>query len=295
MNFFLLIVKIEKIFFLQCCKIIILIVIKLKIYWLSQCFFVKCNFVIIQVSKMEVGKNNIENENYCIVCGNELIHLVNSVSAVCSFCEKTFSADFACNENHYVCNDCLHLEPKEIVKIVCLRSTKTDPIDLAKEIMASPAIKMHGPEHHFITPAVLLTTVANYTNSRSGLEERIQRAEELATKFAPNCSWHLGTCGAALGASIFLIVWNNLEPNNEASWDEGNYIVSNSLKRIAELGSPRCCKRDTYIAIEEATEYLRKKYGINLPVSEAKCDFSLRNRTCKHEDCIFFNLKYSLV
>ena len=244
---------------------------------------------------MEQTKNSIENENYCLVCGNEVLHLVKPVSAECSFCGKTFLADSACVENHYVCNDCLKLDAKEIVKLVCLRSAKTDPIDLAMEIMASPAIKMHGPEHHFITPAVLLTVVANYTNSRSELEEQIQKAEDLATKFAPTCSWHLGTCGAALGTSIFLIVWKGLDPEDENSWTEGNLIVSNSLKRIAELGSPRCCKRDTYIALEEATEFLRQKYGILLPVSEAKCNFSLRNRSCKREDCIFFNLKYSLV
>ncbi len=161
--------------------------------------------------------------------------------------------------------------------------------------MASPAIKMHGPEHHFITPAVLLTVMANFTEEKQNLAEKIERAEEIAIKTAPTCSWHLGTCGAALGASIFLMIWKGLDPVEQSSWDEGNIIVANSLKRIAQLGSPRCCKRDTYIAIEETVEYLREKYNITLPVSEAKCNFSLRNRSCKREDCIYFNLKFALV
>lgn len=241
--------------------------------------------------------NNIDEDKtkYCLVCGNELINCSQPIEMVCSFCGKAEKTNSYCPENHFVCSNCSTINPKDIVKTICLQSKKTDPIDLAKEIMASPAIRMHGPEHHFITPAVLLTVLANFTNERQKLEEKILKAEEMATQMAPACSWHLGTCGAALGASIFLIIWKGLDPNDEKSWEEGNFIVANSLKRIAELGSPRCCKRDTYIALEESIEYLRSHYGIDLPVSEPKCVFSLRNRTCKHEECIFYNLKYSLV
>jgi predicted RNA-binding Zn-ribbon protein involved in translation (DUF1610 family) len=246
---------------------------------------------------MEEQEKNIEieNEGVCLVCGAEIVPLATPTEMVCSFCGKPFRAKEVCTENHYVCDECLHLEAKQIVKAMCLKSDKTDPIDLAKEIMASPAIKMHGPEHHFITPAVMLTVLANYTGEREKLEQKIELAESLAIKTAPTCSWHLGTCGAALGASIFLMIWRGLNPDEPSSWDEGNIVVANSLKRIAQLGSPRCCKRDTYIALEETVEFLKDKYNIALPVSEAKCNFSLRNRSCKREDCIYFNLKFALV
>lgn len=242
-----------------------------------------------------MGDSIESNNQFCLVCGAELISISNPVKMECSFCGRLEETNWYCTEHHFVCSFCLNLDPKEIVKSICLKSTKTDPIELAKEIMASPAIRMHGPEHHFITPAVLLTAMANYTNNREWLGTKIQKAEEMALQMAPTCSWHLGTCGAALGASIFLLLWKGLDANDEKSWEEGNLIVANSLKRIAELGSPRCCKRDTYIAIAEAIEHLRIHYGIELPVSEPKCVFSLRNRTCKHEECIFFNLKFSLI
>ncbi|MGQ9820197.1 MAG: DUF5714 domain-containing protein [Candidatus Kapaibacteriales bacterium] len=234
-------------------------------------------------------------DRVCLVCGNDLINVSEEVTMVCAFCGKGEKTNWYCVEGHYVCSDCLNLNPKEIIKSMCLKSNKTDPIDLAKEIMSSPAIKMHGPEHHLITPAVMLTAMANYTNNCEGLASRIQKAEEMALQMAPTCNWHLGTCGAALGASIFLLIWKGLNPDDPKSWDEGNSIVASSLKRIAELGSPRCCKRDTYIAIEETVEHLHIHYRIELPISEPKCIFSLRNRSCKHEECIFFNLKYSLV
>lgn len=235
------------------------------------------------------------DENVCLVCGDLLTKLDRPIEMVCAFCGKIEPSDIVCVDNHFVCSDCQHLDAKEIVRTICLKSTKTDPIEIAREIMASPAIKMHGPEHHFLTPAVLLTAVANYTNEREGLAEKIELAEKIAEETAPVCSWHLGTCGAALGASIFLILWRNLDLNDPDSWDRSNSIVTNSLKRIAQYGSPRCCKRDTYIALEETIEYLKTEFGLELPTSEGKCIFSLRNRTCKREDCIYFNLKFELV
>ncbi len=244
---------------------------------------------------MEEYKENSEKQDSCRICGNDLFPVIEPAEMICAFCGKAKVAKSTCDENHFVCDDCLNLEIKDVVKQLCLNSEQTDPIALAKQIMSLPAVKMHGPEHHFITPAVLLTTMANLTANRANLAYQLDEAQKLATKLAPICTWHIGTCGAAIGASIFLLLWKGLNPDVESSWDEGNVVVANSLKRIAQLGSPRCCKRDTYIAIEETVDFLQENYNINLPISEAKCDFSLINRTCKREDCIYFNLKYALV
>lgn len=244
---------------------------------------------------MENENQNIEIEKICLVCGNDVLPIAKQVEMHCSFCGKSSPAIEACIENHFVCEECSHLDSKQIVKTICLKSNKIDPIDLVKEIMSSPAIKMHGPEHHFITPAVLLTAMANLSGNKEGLLQKIELAETIAQSSFPACSWHLGTCGAALGTSIFFIIWKNLDPMNPSSWEESNTVVANSLKRISQHGTPRCCKRDSYIAIEETVEYLKENYNINLPISEAKCIFSLRNRSCKLDDCIYFNLKFALV
>ncbi|MCX7880203.1 MAG: DUF5714 domain-containing protein [Ignavibacteria bacterium] len=242
---------------------------------------------------MEIHQNDIET--LCLLCGGELMQLSQTLNTICSFCNNKFDASETCIENHYICEKCKQVEPIEIVKTICLKSTKTDPIDLAKEVMRSPAIKMFGEAHHIITPAVLLTAVSNFTNKFLDLEKKIEEVRKIVDKLAPSCQWHLGSCGSALGASIFFILWTGSDPEDEASWDKGNVVVANSLKRIAEFGSPRCCKRDTYITIEETVDFLKRNYNLNLPISEPKCDFSLRNRTCKREDCIYFNLKFSLV
>lgn len=236
-----------------------------------------------------------ENFDNCFVCGDYLLPVIQPQEMICAFCGKPKPAKCTCKDNHFVCDDCLKLDLKVLIKKICLKTRETDPIALAKLIMELPTVKMHGPEHHFITPAVLLTTVSNLTGNRQNLAEQLKQAELLANKLAPTCTWHIGTCGAATGAAIFLLLWKGLNPEEESSWDEANIIVANSLKRIAQLGTPRCCKRDTYVAIEETVDFLRENYNLDLPISEAKCNFSLRNQTCKREDCIYFNLKFALV
>ncbi|MFW5702248.1 MAG: DUF5714 domain-containing protein, partial [Bacteroidota bacterium] len=85
------------------------------------------------------------------------------------------------------------------------------------------------------------------------------------------------------------------KPEHEDQWSPQKEIIAVSLKTVAESPGPRCCKRDTYLAIQTAVGYLSSKFGIDLPYSEAKCTFSMRNAACGHEECEFYNISYSLV
>ncbi len=241
--------------------------------------------------KLDSSRQDLGN---CLVCGEPLVPLDKKIQVECAFCKKVEETAVVCFDNHYVCETCSHSDAKQIVKTICLNSTETDPVAIARKIMMSPAIRMHGPEHHFITPAVLLTAVANYENKRDGLEKKIELAEKLASERHPACLWEIGSCGALLGTSIFFAIWQSESPEKLKEFN-GRDIVMRGLHRIAVIGNPRCCKRDTYIALEEAVAYLNKHYGIELPISEGKCVFSLRNQTCKYEECIYFNLKFDLV
>ena len=231
----------------------------------------------------------------CLVCGDALISFTKPVEMHCVFCGKTSLATSHCNQMHFVCDECQHLASTEIVKNVCLRSKKTDPISLAVEIMHSPAIKMHGPEHHFLVPAVLMTCINNKYHTIDNLAEKIDLAESIAFERVPVCSFDLKMCGAAIGTGIFLELYENIDSRNEDEWSLPNQIIARSLKRIGEIDGPRCCKRDSYFSLHEAIDFLYEKFAIELPRSEAKCTFSLRNNSCKREDCQFYNIGYSLV
>lgn len=236
-----------------------------------------------------------DNQN-CILCGEELIKLQDGINTICDYCGKQSKIYNECNSNHYICETCINIDKYEFIIEKCLGYKSTDPIKLAIEIMNSPIIKMHGTEHHFIVPAVLLTTVYNYQNKYQNLREKLEIIKERALKETSSyCTYKAGTCGAAFGTGVFLSVLMDRTPYSEDEWTESNHIIADSLKNIANSPGPKCCKRDTYLSILASIEFLKDKFAINLESSEPKCTFSLRNKTCGREECEFFNIANDLV
>ena len=63
-------------------------------------------------------------------------------------------------------------------------------------------------------------------------------------------------------------------------------IISDAaLARLAKTGGPRCCKRDAFIAMEQAVGYISERYGIELKLSDIKCHFSSQNLQCIGSRC----------
>jgi hypothetical protein len=65
-------------------------------------------------------------------------------------------------------------------------------------------------------------------------------------------------------------------------------MTSKSLEVIANNGGPRCCKRDSYAAIETAVEFVKDNFDVEIPISKVDCQFSPMNRECKKQDCGYF-------
>lgn len=232
----------------------------------------------------------------CYVCGDELHKLSDAKEIHCDYCGKLKNIINHCNDGHYICNDCIETPITEHIKQQCLAYAGHDPIELAVKIMNSPIIKMHGPEHHFIVPAVLLTCLANKDGKTEQLPEKLAIAERRAKEETPNvCNYSIGTCGAAIGTGVFLSIFMDREHQHDDAWSITNLIVADSLKLVAESDGPRCCKRDTYISLESAIYFLKDRFAVDLPISAAKCTFSMRNRTCGHEECAYYNIGLSLV
>jgi len=235
------------------------------------------------------------DEQNCLVCGDSLIQLDKPVELNCYVCHKSFQADSSCKERHFVCEDCRVGSTYELVKAFCMNSKKTDPTSLAIEIMNSPIIKSHGAEHHFIVPAVLLTVVHNKTANPVNLKESLDLAGEKALEVPTNCTFDSGTCGAAIGTGIFLSIFTLQDELMDEEFSLPNSLTAESLRKISHSPGPACCKRDTYLSLAETVAFLSEKFAIELDNTDAKCTFSLRNRTCGHEECNFYNVGYSLV
>ncbi len=240
--------------------------------------------------------NDISEAKTCILCGEHLHYVEDGVSERCDYCGKETNDYYECHNSHIICSDCVSMPVSEYIKSVCMNWEGNDPIELAVEIMNSPLVRMHGAEHHFIVPAVMLTCVHNHLNMPAGLRQQLEIAEKRAIEETPNfCDFKSGNCGAAVGTGVFLSMHLGRDRKDEDEWSMYNDIVSDSLRYIREHGGPRCCKRDTYLSIQAAIDFLRNRFAIELPYSEAKCTFSLRNRTCGREECNYYNISYSLV
>lgn len=162
--------------------------------------------------------------------------------------------------------------------------------DLADRAMDIDGLAMHCPPHHYMIPAVLLTVVlkqngAGLKDLADKLSETKKRAKNVLGGFCGN----YGSCGAAVGIGIFTSVYLGATPLTQGSWALANRATGRSLLRIASIDGPRCCKRNTYLAFEEAVMFLEEELGIHIGRREnTVCRYFKRNQECKGKECPFF-------
>lgn len=79
-------------------------------------------------------------------------------------------------------------------------------------------------------------------------------------------------------------------PLRAEGWSEGQEMVADILQRIAHAGAPRCCKRDSRIAVRAAVPWFNKLLGTRLEVAapDPTCAISELNSACLHEACPYF-------
>ncbi len=87
---------------------------------------------------------------------------------------------------------------------------------MAIKLMNSPKIKMHGPEHHFLVPAVLLAAYYNLDAvehiSPEDKAEIINKARQRAEIVPGGFCGFYGSCGAAIGTGIFINLLTKATP-----------------------------------------------------------------------------------
>ncbi len=227
----------------------------------------------------------------CLICGKDLKYSDKDKQVKCFYCRNTFETNVTCIDDHYVCDSCHSLSGNELIFKTCINSKEKDPLKLAFRLMKNPKIKMHGPEHHYLVPAVLITTYYNnlekYNKKEEGLIKAKKRSEKILGGF---CGSH-GVCGAAVGNGIFISIITNANPLSEKEWKISNKITANSLEKIAYYGGPRCCKRNTLLAIIGAVSFLKEKMDVKIPIDKnILCEFSGLNKECIKEKCPFYPL-----
>ena len=65
-------------------------------------------------------------------------------------------------------------------------------------------------------------------------------------------------------------------------------LTSRCLKRLAEVGGPRCCKRTSRLCVAEAAAFTAERFAISMPLGKTACGYMSENRECIGVKCPFF-------
>lgn len=224
----------------------------------------------------------------CLLCGAGLVYCKQSQAITCSLCLQVSDSHAQCEEGHFVCDSCHRLPAFDLIEQTCNASSDVDPVRLADVLMMNPSVKMHGPEHHFLVPAVLITAYCSAhgdDSKRDKLRTARKRAEDVKGGF---CGLH-GTCGAAMGAGIACSILTGATPLAKEEWRLSNLMTAACLTAIGEAGGPRCCKRDTFLAVTVGREFLNCHLNGGLPEKVSPvCSFSANNKECLETECRFY-------
>ena len=97
----------------------------------------------------------------CLICGEPLVYLKQAEMMKCSFCGREEPSYAKCGAGHYVCDACHARQGIESIMRYCAAAAGRDPIAMLTDMMNDPYIHMHGPEHHTMVGAALMTAYRN--------------------------------------------------------------------------------------------------------------------------------------
>lgn len=226
----------------------------------------------------------------CLVCGDELFYFTTFETLTCFYCGVTRETNSSCRNGHYICDACHNGTANDLIERYCRASGSVSPLSMALTLMKNPVVKMHGPEHHFLVPAVLLAAFYNSPDAgKVAVAEKIREARRRAEDVKGGFCGFQGACGAAIGAGIFMSLITGATPLSDRERKLSNLITAECLRVIAENGGARCCKRESFHAIITAVEFVRRESGVVLPVEmPGSCSFTDRNRECLRDRCGFY-------
>ena len=64
-------------------------------------------------------------------------------------------------------------------------------------------------------------------------------------------------------------------------------MTAKSLSAIGEIGGPRCCKRDSYLSILSAIDFVKEHFGVEMECPEIVCEYASQNNQCIGKRCPF--------
>ena len=232
-------------------------------------------------------KVNMKEE--CLICKAPLEYLNEDVEMECELCHKKENSKTRCVNGHYVCNEC-HMQGIDSLVGMCMEETSKNPVEILNKMMAMPFCHMHGPEHHIMVGMTLLTAYKN-SGGNIDLKNALIEMNSRGRSVPGGACGFWGACGAGLSTGMFVSIVTGSTPLGEENFGLSHKMTSGALAAIGEIGGPRCCKRDSYLSIQQAVSFVRENLGINMDQSEIRCSYSSQNNQCIGKRCPFCKRK----
>ena len=227
----------------------------------------------------------------CLICKAPLEYLENEVPMECEFCHRQEMSKTRCVNGHYICDEC-HTKGMDSVIGYCMRETSRNPIEILERMMDMPFCHTHGPEHHTLVGTALLTAYHN----AGGKVDLLPALKEMAArgrKVPGGACGFWGSCGAAISSGMFISIISGATPLSNEPWGQANMMTGKSLLSIGEIGGPRCCKRNSYLAILSTVKYVAELYVISMETYSIICSRSSQNNQCIGHRCPFHPLNHN--
>lgn len=221
----------------------------------------------------------------CLICKAPLEYLTEDQVMECAICHKQEPSKARCIHGHYVCSEC-HTEGMDTIFGLCLSETSRDPLAIVRRMMDLPFCHMHGPEHHVMVGAALLTAYKN-AGGQLDLEHALHEMYSRGKAVPGGACGFWGACGAGVSAGQFLAIVTESTPLTQEPWGLSNRMTARALDSIGQVGGPRCCKRDAFLAILDAIDFVREHLGVEMERTVPICTYIPQNNQCIGKRCPF--------
>ena len=224
----------------------------------------------------------------CMRCGSPLVYLETDEKKRCTFCGRMLTANAVCEKGHFVCDECHGKDALEIVRNICLNTGETDMIALMNTIRSHPAMPLHGPEHHFAVPGVIVACYRNLggSASRADIITAIDRGRSIP---GGSCGFW-GVCGAAAGVGIAYAILLNSNPVKPVFRRIVQQVAGAVINTVNTIEAARCCQRETWTSLIKAAELSGKYLPVKLHAeASTRCGQYHQNRECIGRNCEFFS------
>ena len=219
----------------------------------------------------------------CLICKAPLIYLKTDEEMECAICHRKENSKTRCVNGHYVCNEC-HMAGLDTIIGLCLKSTSRNPVEIIESMMAQPFCHMHGPEHHVMVGAALLTAYKN-ADGAIDLEKALVEMLNRGKSVPGGACGFWGACGAGISAGMFVSIISGSTPLAQEPFALSHRMTARALGSIGEIGGPRCCKRDSYLAILSAVDFSKEHFGVEMEKHKIVCGRCGENNQCITKRC----------